>query len=489
MIEFGALDIAHRASKPLGADTLVGWQHNRFVHTHPVRPTLPLAVRNNYVAIGLQRFRLGDNCFRFRGRDWDDRGSFGRDVSVRGARTSSWVVCCVDFFFTSETIKSPVAVASPIVAHPTAVAVNRAWQSHLLCTVRTNITQVTVALTKQTLPFTVAASRATLHHNTRQRCGAIDASVAGFACTRVTQTNTMLGTAMSSLAAFFRSSFDDVNFKSGSGFGDTFTFITSFAAPARDTMTGTVDTDTIVLTVSSTLHRLFTGGSSITRGAETLAAKAVTAGWFDHLTIDWDIRRLARVLARRIDLHCTIGTAKSVKTETFAKMAHTMLCTVVGAIRSFKGNHTAVFSFVARLTGTDTTDTNTMVVTRAHGTRTGLGFGAVRAFKPRETFAFALDTHALGSVTLTTTAILAKSTRGARFTEAFVKFTHTLAITVVLFTETTFYRAVRSFITIQAKTATVTAQAVVGTITRTGMVNHHSFTLTTIKTSVAHTFP
>lgn len=155
----------------------------------------------------------------------------------------------------------------------------------------------------------VTVGRTSLGYYTSQRCGTVSPGVASFTCTLSSRTfrntDTVLGAPMNGLTACFVSSFDDIFFVRCSYVGDTQTFSAVLSLPTRNTMTGTIHTDTVLFTLSRTLHSLLAGRPGESRGAEAFTTQTLTTRWFDHLTVDGDIRGLARVRASRVNLYST----------------------------------------------------------------------------------------------------------------------------------------------------------------------------------------
>mmetsp|Transcript_13162 Transcript_13162/g.25518 ORF Transcript_13162/g.25518 Transcript_13162/m.25518 type:complete len:342 (-) Transcript_13162:2481-3506(-) len=297
----------------------------------------------------------------------------------------------------------------------------------------------------------------------------------------------MLGTTVNSFATLF-ACFNQVFLEDGSSFCHSKAHVAVFAAPARNTVAGTVDTDTVGFALFGALQGFFASRASKARRTKTFTAEAVTTGRFDHFVSHRHVRRLTGFGTRGVHLDTAVGAAKAIETKAFPKMANTALAALVGACWGFQSDGATVCSFVAWLASTDTTNTDTVVVARASGTWAGLSLSAIGSFKTREAFALALDAHPLARVAFLAASNLAVLAGCSGFAEAPVELANTLSRALVLLAETNFNGAVSTRVSVQAEAATVAAQTVVVAILGAGLVLHHLLALFAVETCVAHAF-
>jgi hypothetical protein len=130
------------------------------------------------------------------------------------------MVQCLHFLLACETTKAPVAVAAAEVANTAAVAVTRAREAHLFLAAFADEAEVAIALAEQALALSVAVVGTALGHHARQGSCAVRPAVAGLARTCVTQTDPVLGAAMSRDAALL-CGFDYVLLEHNGGGSDT----------------------------------------------------------------------------------------------------------------------------------------------------------------------------------------------------------------------------------------------------------------------------
>lgn len=332
----------------------------------------------------------------------------------------------------------------------------------------------------------VAVGRAALGDNTGEWGSAVSTSVSSLARTFLTEADTVLGAAMGSDAALGRGRFLNVSLKDGSSSDDTLATVTAFAFPTSNAVASAVDAHTVLFTVSPTLYSFFAGRAGEARRAEAFTVETLTTRRFDHLPIDGDVMRLARGRAGVVNLGGAVSTTETIEAEALAQVADTVLGAVARAVGSFKSNDTAIFTFVTRLAGADTTHTDTVVVARTLSTGASLGLSAVGAFEPREAFAFTLDTNTLRGIALAATTRLTLGSSSAGLTETLVEFADTFAVAIVSFAKSNFLGAVSTFIAIETEATAVAAETVVGAVTGAGVVDYHSLALSTIETSVTH---